>query len=189
MNLTSSTVPTAIPVPQNRIGEQFWIGDILIPLFAAFGAALLTHWFACGREARSCRKVALVILDGLRREVDEGIKVMKAIRPGVFSGCASVFTPMPTVFWKNHAHSLNGRVLEAACRAAEKIVAGKKDPPPQEFLVRITNYYQVTCSNVNLLGQGEVLSAFGKQEFDQAIHESSELLSLLTALCDSLNDA
>ena len=189
MNTTSTTVPATDPVPQNQTGDWFWLGDIAIPLFAAFGAALLTHWFACRQESRSCRKVAWVILDGLRREVEEGIEVLKRISPGILSGNDSVFTPMPTVFWETHSRSLNGRVLEAACRAAEKNGVGKSGPPPKEFLVRTTNHYQVTCANVNCFGRDKILSSFGKQELDQAICDSSELLSLLTDLCKSLDDA
>ena len=189
MNTTSATVPVADPVPQNRTGDRFWIGNIAIPLIAAFGAALLTHWFACRQESRRCRKVAWAILDGLRREVEEGIEVLKRIRPGILSGNDSVFTPMPTVFWDTHSRSLNGRVLEAACRAAEKLDIGKGGPPTKEFLVRATNHYRVTCANVNRFGRDKILSTFGKQELDQSIRESSELLSLLTELCKSLDDA
>ena len=142
--------------------------------------AMLTYWLASRKEERSCRKVAEVILRGIRDDVEKGLEILRRFKEGNIKERKAI----PKTFWDAHSAKMSGRVLETASRAAKSVKPSVKMLSPEDFLIHATRYFSEICVTMS----EEVETPIAKEfcSVSESIDFAQRLSSTLSGIIDAL---
>ena len=123
--------------------------DVVVSMFITFVgvvlSAIITSIVTCrvvdGSRKKSAKRVAKVIMETFKNEIEKGIKVLES-----FAGHSQSIAMMPTATFDSYSFTTDiiEVIVDQNCKKTKN-----NGFPQTEFLIHLKNYYKYVCLNVN----------------------------------------